>query len=537
MDIVVGKPNLFVAVLLAVCLAAGCGGQGDKSGQTLAPEDKDLGITVGSLASVIVPEPIAVEGFGLVGGLNGTGSSECPSEMRNYYTQYILKELSPQSTLDVDQFINSLNTAIVHVYGFIPRMASKGELFDVVVSPLPGDQTTSLEGGRLFKTDLKLPGTFGITTRTLANASGGAVYIDKLEAKKPDLRTGYVLGNGRVLEDHKINLMLNSPDYGTTNRIRNLINGRFGKNTAQAALPGRIELTLPVAYRARKERFVAVIRAMYIAGGRDISEERINTFVSKLAAGRDMTESEIALEAIGNQSLGKLKVLLSLSNEKVRLHAARCMLFLGSSDSLSVLRKIALNEKSTSRIEALEAIAHAERNEEAASLARRLLKDENFEIRLAAFEQLRKIDNIAVTSEMVARDFYMDRIAQVDNQTIYVTRSGLPRIVLFGSPIYCSRNVFVQSSTGDITINAPTGQEYVTIMRKHPRRPEVIAQLQCSFELSDIIRTLCAEPSKDERETGGLGVSYAELVALLKQMCIKGAVKAQFHAGPLPKIG
>jgi hypothetical protein len=26
------------------------------------------------------------------------------------------------------------------------------------------------------------------------------------------------------------------------------------------------------------------------------------------------------------------------------------------------------------------------------------------------------------------------------------------------------------------------------------------------------------------------------MIALLKQMCDKGAVKAEFHAGPLPKI-
>ncbi|MBA7699163.1 hypothetical protein ES703_107851 [subsurface metagenome] len=74
-------------------------------------------------------------------------------------------------------------------------------------------------------------------------------------------------------------------------------------------------------------------------------------------------------------------------------------------------------------------------------------------------------------------------------------------------------------------------------MRKHPKRPSVIAQLKSTFELGDIIRTLCEEPfKKAEEEWLGLGVSYSDVIALLKRMCDKGAVRAEFRAGPLPKI-
>ncbi|MBA7642054.1 hypothetical protein ES703_49740 [subsurface metagenome] len=110
--------------------------------------------------------------------------------------------------------------------------------------------------------------------------------------------------------------------------------------------------------------------------------------------------------------------------------------------------------------------------------------------------------------------------------------------MLFGAPIRCSDGIFVRSADGDITIDAPAGQEYVSIIRKHPLRPGVIAQLKSSFELGDIIRTLCEKPlKKGERGRGGLGVTYADVIALLKRMCDKGAVKAEFWAGPLPKIG
>ena len=110
--------------------------------------------------------------------------------------------------------------------------------------------------------------------------------------------------------------------------------------------------------------------------------------------------------------------------------------------------------------------------------------------------------------------------------------------MLFGAPLYCRDNIFIQSADGSIIINAPAGQKYVSLIRKHPKRPDVVMRLKSSFELSDIIRTLCDEPiKKDHQDRPGLGVSYADMIALLKQMCQKGAVEAQFRAGPLPKLG
>jgi hypothetical protein len=148
------------------------------------------------------------------------------------------------------------------------------------------------------------------------------------------------------------------------------------------------------------------------------------------------------------------------------------------------------------------------------------------------------LEDIAVTQEFIRRNFYLEQITQTQHKVIFVSRSGQPRIVIFGAPMRCRDNTFVQSSDGNIIINATAGQKDVTLTRKHPRRPSVVASMKSSFELSDIVRTLCEEPAeKGEEASRGLGVSYSEMTALLKQMCDRGAVKADFRAGPLPKIG
>jgi len=380
-------------------------------------------------------------------------------------------------------------------------------------------------------------GTFGIKTRIVADARG-PVFVDKISTSGMNKRIGYVLGRGKILDEYKVNLVLGESDFRMTNSIRNRLNELFGDGTAKVILPGRLEVKVPAKYREQKQRFISIIKETYLSQSTEITGERIKTFIRKLAALQDADASEIALEAIGNQSLSGLLVLLNVSNEQVRLRAARCMLNLGSDAGLVTLRQIAIDRGSAYRVEALESITTGARRNDAARISQRLLRDDDFNIRLAAYEQLRKLDDIAVSQEVIAGNFYLEQIAQTPHKSIFVSRSGQPRIVLFGAPIRCSDGIFVRSADGDITIDAPAGQEYVSIIRKHPQRPGVIAQLKSSFEVGDIIRTLCEEPlKKGEQGRGGLGVTYADVIALLKWMCDKGAVKAEFWAGPLPKIG
>ena len=121
-----------------------------------------------------------------------------------------------------------------------------------------------------------------------------------------------------------------------------------------------------------------------------------------------------------------------------------------------------------------------------------------------------------------------------------VYRSSQPRVVIFGAPIYCKENLFIESEDGNIVLNAPAGQKYISIIRKHPKRPNVLIKLKSSFELGDIITTLCEESiKKTPKNQTGLNISYEETISLLKQMVDKGAIKdenVQFKAGPMPEI-
>ncbi len=525
-----------IAVLFTYCFIWGCGEYAWISAGTekLAPKE-DLGPTIGSVAEVLPVESIPIGGYGLVGNLNGTGSAECPPQLRAYLKRYILTQVSGNE-IDIDKLINSPNTAVVWVEGIMPASASKNQEFDVKVTPLSGTQTTSLEGGWLYGAELMARGRIVLTTKALAMAQG-PVFIDTIDTSEADKRVGYILGGGKVLDEYKISVLLREIDYRMTSGVRNRLNERFSDAEAKAVSPNRVELVIPAKYKERKQNFVSIVKAIYLDHTPEMINKRIMELVRKLAVLDDKEASEAALEAIGNESVGKLATLLNSSNEEVRFRAARCMLNLGSDEGLEVLREIAMHKGSAYRVEALEAMTIAARRNYAASVCRGLLRDSDFNVRLAAYEQLLKLDDISIARSHIGRSFYLDQLAQTEYKSIYVSRSGQPRIVLFGVPIYCQDNIFVHSADGDITIKSSGGQRYVSVARKHPTRPVMIGPLRSSFAVGDIIQVLCEEPPKrEEQDSGGLGVSYSDMIALLKQMCDGGAIRAEFRAGPQPKF-
>lgn len=426
-------------ILTAAALITGCG----KPQQVIeGPREPQVPITpattIGDLAEIIVPEAIRVDGFGLVGGLNGTGSSECPPQIRTYLEQYILKRLPQQK--DAGRLIASMDTAVVAVEGLIPSAASKNEYFDVKVIALPETQTTSLKGGWLYETDLKPAGTFGLTLKVLAKAQG-PVFIDTISTSEKNEKIVYVLAGGTVAGDYKINLAIRQPDYKIAGLTRNKLNERFGNNTATAASPGLIEINVPAKYKNQKRRFASIVRAMYLTSATSENQERIGRLVKQLAASDDKYTTETALEAIGNQCTEKLTALLNSSNENTRLSAARCMLNLGDDRGLDELRKIATDKTSIRRVEALNTITTAAGRNDATTIARTLLRDESSAVRLAAYENLRKLDDISISQKLIAGNFFLEQITQTQYKDIFTARSGQPRIVLFGAYILQRKHI------------------------------------------------------------------------------------------------
>ena len=524
---------ILTAGLLLGLISGGCRSAGER---VQKPEVAETEKQIGSLVDVVGFEPIAVEGYGLVAGLSGTGSSECPSDVRDYLEQYILRELPKQSKMSARDFINSKDTAVVRIQGFISAGVSKGQHFDVLVSALEGTQTTSLAGGYLYTAELSPYTGVGKSTRILGEVRG-AVYVDRIGGEGVDEREGCVLGGGQANDSYRIELALREPEYRTASGIRNRINERFEEKTAVAVSRSLIYLNPPAEYKWQKGKFVELVKAMYLVETPQLAEQRISKFTKQLAEGQNVAGAEMALEVIGNSSLGKLAELLKSPDEKIRFSAAKCMLNLKDDRGLGVLREIALHGPKELRIEAAGSIGRGAKRNEAMDILRPLLSDKDFAIRFAAYEHLLRLDDMAISRRLVSGDFYLDSVQCDGPKAIYISRKDEPKIVLFGFPVTCKDDFFVESKDGRLVINSGAGEKYVSLMRRHPRRSSLIGPLRSSPELGDIVLSLAESPVNEKRgQRIGLGLPYCEVAEMLGIMCEKGAVEAEFHIGEVPAI-
>ncbi|NLW83139.1 MAG: hypothetical protein GXY41_01860 [Phycisphaerae bacterium] len=491
--------------------------------------------TVGDLARVVDSPAVAVRGFGIVAGLFGTGSAECPPALRQELEKYIWQQLPDAGTINPRQFIDSLDTAVVEVLGVIPPMAAAGQSFDVVVRPLSSTQTTSLTGGHLYTTDLKELSRFtqfNQYAKTIARAQG-PIFADR--SRPADAPNWYILGGGHPLSSTNVSLLLNQPDFVAASTIRNRINERFGAKTANAVSPGEILLSIPEKHRTDQVRFVTMIRQLYLADQPALQKQRIAELIDRLRNLPDKLLPETALEAIGKAALDKLAPLLKSDDDAVRFHAARCMFNLDDNRALPILRDLVLDPHSPWRSDALRTIGRNARRNVAEPILLHALAQDDFNLRLVAYETALASKSEFVSRSLVGGYFFVDRVNCAGPKAIYALRSDRPGIVIFGAPVRCAENIFFRSDNGEVTVNVRPGDRFISISRTHPIRPRVIGPIPSGFDISQFIRAMGESPETPKGTTTlpGLALPYCQIIDILEKMCKQKAIDAVYLQGPI----
>lgn len=344
----------------------------------------------------------------------------------------------------------------------------------------------------------------------------------------------HVLGGAKPMQGSKISLIVERPDFLITNAIRNRINERFRSKTATPLSVEEIVIQVPSEYLDDKERFLKMVLSLQLGDHPDLRQARIDELIQNLINQPDKTRTEIALEAIGRSAMDTVAILLEHPDEAVRFHASRCMLNAGDNRAIRPLRDILLNPASPFRVLAIEALGRNATRSDARAIVTTALNDSDIQVRLAAYEALLRMNSSAISRKIIGGDIVVDSVVCPGPKIIYAYQQKTPRIVLFGSPIYCNNNLFVQSDDGSVTINAKEGDKFVSVSRRHPQRPRVIGPLSAGFEVSNLVQALGeqAETQKRSKARPGLAISYAKILPLLEKMCNNNAIAATFIAGP-----
>ena len=219
------------------------------SGAAWADRIKDLASVQGVRNNQLV-------GYGLVVGLDGSGDQTTQTP---FTTQSIINMLAQLgTTLPTTQSLQLKNVAAVMVTANLPPFARTGQQIDVTVSSM--GNAKSLRGGTLVMTPLKgADGQIYAQAQGNLMVGGAGASAGGSKAVVNHLLAGRIVAGATVEREvptslgqgPHIHYELVSTDFGTTQRMVEVINREMGNGTAQAVDGRVVRVTAPEEPNAR----------------------------------------------------------------------------------------------------------------------------------------------------------------------------------------------------------------------------------------------------------------------------------------------
>ncbi len=504
--------------------------------------------TIGSVTTYEGLAAMRVRGYGLVVGLGKNGSTDCPKAIydrlvQSMYKQHRFGASSRVGVPDItpEAMINDIDTAVVVIYGDIPPAATEGTRFDVNVMALPGTQTKSLRGGRLFTADLEMyrvvSPDVSIAGRNLAHAAGPVFinpFSDEQSATKVNELNGVILSGGVVTSNRRLRLVLTQSSYQRARQIQDRINAQFPGATkvADAVSPSFVQIEVPPAYRQDTGRFLTLLRSLYLSRDPSFESERARRLAEEIQQ-PDAPYSLIAscFEGLGRKALPALNELYLNPRDTVNFYAAVAGMRLGDHVAGDVLANHASNPKSQFRVQAIRALGEAGTIGGTAVPLRRLLLDEDPRVQVAAYEALIRRHDSAIQSYVVGGDnFVLDLIPDSPTRFVYVKRNTERHIALFGRDLTGSAPTLYRSPDGSLTLNARPGDEGFTVVRTVVARDRSSPPMSLPYNIATLVRTLGSDAGVTASgDVLGLSLDYGSVVHLLYHLCEEHVVNANFQ--------
>ncbi|MCC6504611.1 MAG: Flagellar P-ring protein precursor [Alphaproteobacteria bacterium ADurb.BinA280] len=233
-------------------------------------------------------------GYGLVVGLNGTGdqTSQAPFTVQSLKT--MLAELGVTIPPGVNPQLK--NVAAVAVSAELPPFAKPGQQIDITVSSI--GNAGSLRGGALLMTALKgadgeiyaiAQGNMVVGGFGASGNDGSRISVNVPSAGRiPNGATvERAVLDGMAQNGEELVLDLNTPDFTTVQRLMEVINTRFGPETARAVDGGSVAVRAPFDVSARVG-FMAQVENLELSPGDAPAKVVVNARTGTIVIGANV---------------------------------------------------------------------------------------------------------------------------------------------------------------------------------------------------------------------------------------------------------
>ncbi len=550
-------------LLLSVAVLLGCGDGfgfpwGRKQDKPAEPKPKLVdqrdavrADTVGALTLVGNAGPLQVKGFGVVVGLNGSGSRDCASSIRTYLIDNLQKLIASNSWYFSDpgiepaDLIESPDTAVVELTAYIDPGACQGSRLDVAVAAATGTQTRSLEGGLLLQAELKRVGRAsggpGIITGRTVGYARGPVFTNPFAAEtegtfSADPRRATVLGGGITLEQRPTKLILKQPSYPMARRIEQRLNETFGHRRpaiAEAMSQSYLYLRTPPRFATYPSHLVDVATHVYLRNDPAFFDAKLAE-LARIASQPDAPYETLsaAWVGLGRIAVPRIQPLYTSENPALGFYALQAGVRMNDATAVRLMGEIALQAEHPYRFQATRELSNALLPIAALRLLP-LLNDIDPDIRVAAYEGLLRHEHPAVQSRSFGHrldptqvNLTLDAIESDAPPLIHVRRSRAPRIAVFGRDVPIMRPLFYKHHDERMILNCTNEHDDLTLLIQIiPEGPAEAFKVRPN--VVDLIAVLARRPDKDgEGQLRGAGQPYAKVIEILAALSREGIIPA-----------
>lgn len=488
--------------------------------------------TILEAAEVENKDPYLVSGYGLVVGLANTGDNRgTPQAVVNAILDEMARRGLGSSDDRLRQYkpgamINDPQTAIVEVYAWLPPGGRAGQRLDVFVQAERGSHTRSLARGNLYQTNLFVGGVDALNPRPKPNVyvkAAGAVFVNpayasegaKSLADAASLRSGTIMSGGVMTDDRPLWLRARNPQLSITRSIEMRLDLRFeerqGNRVARTQDEGIVHVYVPKSFNGDWEHFIGVATHLYLDATPGTGSIKARTLAAEaIKPDAPLMDISYCWEGIGEEALPVVQKLYTHASPQVAFAAARAGAFIGDSSADETIHEIARNDSNPFQLNAVKVLGALPPSPRIDRMLTELLATKNALVRIEAYRVLAEHDGSSIVSRAVDGQFALDLVSTDGPPLVYATRSGIPRIAVFGTNISLNQPIMYTAMDERLTISTAADGKSLTVFDRTSKLNPAGIQANVRPDLYDMLLRLAG--AGDE----GFHFGYSDLVGILQ---------------------
>jgi hypothetical protein len=349
-------------------------------------------------------------------------------------------------------------------------------------------------------------------------------------AQQANLRNGIAMNGGIIMRDRQISIRLRNPQLSTARTIEMVVDQRYQDDkTARTQDEGIVFILVPPRYNGDWEHFVGVVNHLYLNPSPGFLVNKAQELVEEARKpGALLQDISYCWEGIGESALDFIRPLYGNTSPELAFAAARAGALIGDAAADEALLTMASVENHPFQYNAVKTLGSLPESVRITRMLSSLLSSQNAMVRIEAYRILADWEAPIINSRAVREQFIIDRIPSDGPAMLYASRSGVPRIAIFGREVPLKTPIMFSALNSQLTISsAPDGRGLVVFDRTMSAPPGG-RQARSRADIHELIWRL-GGGSED-----GFSFTYSDLVGILKSLSDDRYIAANFVLQDMP---